>query len=54
MNATEQANNPYLAGKISQLGSIFKQEFPEAKVDLAPLLFLIPVLFCRLSGRRMP
>ena len=36
MNATEQANNPYLAGKISQLGSIFKQEFPEAKVDLAP------------------
>jgi hypothetical protein len=36
MNATEQANNIELATKIAAIATLFKQQFPDAKVDLSP------------------
>jgi len=38
MNAVEQAHTPDLASKIAQIAIIFQDEFPDAKVDLAPWL----------------
>jgi len=36
MNATEQAKNIELATKIAAFATLFKQQFPDAKVDLSP------------------
>jgi hypothetical protein len=36
LNAAEQATNVVLAGKIASVVSLFRSEFPDARVDLRP------------------
>ncbi len=36
MNAAEQATNVVLAGKIASVVSLFRSDFPDARVDLKP------------------
>jgi hypothetical protein len=36
LNAAEQATNLILAGKIASVVSLFRSEFPDARVDLRP------------------
>ncbi len=36
MNAAEQANNVVVASKIASVVTLFKTQFPDARVDLKP------------------